>query len=303
MNPRSYEMRPGLLSDIKKFLSSGDVFSTIIAINIVVWCVIMLSKVLLLFMGQEVVLAEVFTNKYLGGPAAVSQLIKAPWTVFTYMFVHFDLFHLLFNMLWMFWMGRIFLEYIDKNQLLSLYISGGIGGYFLFFAAYNLIPAFGISLEQARLIGASASVMAIVAAIAFYVPNYSMQLLFIGRIKLIYLALFLFVLDFLMIGSTNAGGHIAHLGGALVGYLYYLAYRKGFRFMGFQRIMLWFRPNKLKVKGKPVNQMKDDEYNMNKAKHQETVDRILEKISKSGYQSLTAEEKELLFRESRKSQN
>ncbi|MDO9511041.1 MAG: rhomboid family intramembrane serine protease [Bacteroidales bacterium] len=290
------------MNEIKKFLFRKDVFSGIIMVNIAVWVLISTAKVFLLFAGKPVILAEVFSNLYLGGPSSFNLLLHVPWTILTYMFVHYDLFHILFNLLWFYWMGKIFLEYIDKNQLLPLYFAGGIGGYLLFALAYNYVPALGATAGDARVIGASASVMAIVSAIAFYVPNYTMQLMFIGRVKLIYLAIGLFVLDFLMIGNTNAGGHIAHLGGALAGYLYYRAYKKGFRFMGFNRIILLFQPKKLKVTGKPINRMNDEDYSIHRAQHQQEIDKILEKISKSGYQSLNSLEKELLFRESRKSQ-
>ena len=131
------------------------------------------------------------------------------------MFMHGSFTHILFNMLWLFWFGQIFLQYLNSRQLLSVYLMGGISGAILFVLFYNIFPVYSNSLVLATTIGASGSVMAIVTAISFYVPNYSINLLLIGRIKIIYIAVALFVMDFFKIDSSNSGGHIAHIGGAL----------------------------------------------------------------------------------------
>jgi hypothetical protein len=173
-----------------------------------------------------------------------------------------------------------------------------LAGYLLYALAFNLFPGFASVVSVSRVIGASASVMAIMAAIAFYVPNYTISLLFFGRVKLIVMALIMLVIDFLMISKDNAGGHLAHLGGALFGYLFITAYKSGFRFSSLQNI---FKP-KPKFKNvyrneKPIN---DEDYNRNKVINQAIIDSILDKISKSGYQSLTSAEKEILFKSSKK---
>jgi hypothetical protein len=212
-------------------------------------------------------------------------------------------------MLWLFWFGKIFLEFLKARQLLLIYLFGGLSGGVLYVLFYNLFPVFEKSLDMSVALGASASVMAVVTAISLYVPGYSIHMLFLGRIRIFYIALFLFILDFFMIRSENAGGHIAHIGGALFGLSYIVARRKGMNFNGVWRNS-WFtgifsklKRRKLRVDyqntsttyGRPLS---DDEYNERKAERQRKIDEILDKISKSGYESLSGEEKDLLFKSS-----
>lgn len=246
---------------------------------------------------------------YFALPAKPESLISHPWTLLTYMFLHIDFFHVLFNMLWLFWFGKIFLEFLKSRQLLLIYLLGGVSGGLLYVLFYNIFPVFEKSLDLSFALGASASVMAIVTAISFYVPGYSIQMLFIGRIRIFYIALFLFILDFFMIRSENAGGHIAHIGGALFGLSYIIVSRKGMNFDGvfstsWLKKFFWkMTGRKLKAEytnttttyGKPLT---DDDYNMRRAQRQRIIDDILDKISKSGYESLTSEEKEILFKSS-----
>jgi membrane associated rhomboid family serine protease len=246
---------------------------------------------------------------YFALPANLGSLLSHPWTLLTYMFLHIDFFHVLFNMLWLYWFGKIFLEFLKSGQLLLIYLLGGISGGLLYLLFYNIFPVFEKSVDMSFALGASASVMAIVTAISFYVPGYSIYLLFLGKIRIFYVALFLFVLDFFMIRSENAGGHIAHIGGALFGLSYIVAKRKGMNFSGvfsvswLKRLLRKMRKSKLRVEynntsstyGRPLT---DDDYNSRRALKQRIIDDILEKISKSGYESLTTEEKEILFKSS-----
>ncbi len=287
-------------NEILTFLKKKDVLSILIKINIAVWLIIAVIQVFIKLGGVSPdAFADRFILPFLGAPSDLKVLLFYPWTLITYMFVHIDFFHILFNMMWLYWMGKIFLEYIDKKHIIWLYILGGISGYLFFAAAFNLFPGFASVVADSRVIGASASVMAIMSAIAFYVPNYTINLLFIGRVKLIILALVLFIMDFLMISGDNAGGRIAHIGGALFGYLYITAYKKGGS--SWFDISDLFRPKpKFRNVYRTERPLKDEEYNMNKAHNQSVIDSILDKISKSGYQSLSAEEKELLFKSSNK---
>jgi len=218
------------------------------------------------------------------------------------MFTHKDIWHILFNMLWLYWFGTIFLEYLDQRKLVAVYLLGGLSGALVYVLSFNIFPAFKEVVSESVAIGASASVMAVVIAIAAYVPNYTINMLFIGRIKIIYVALVIFVLTSAVDFSVNSGGKLAHIGGALFGYLYTINLKKG-RDTGkwINKIIdffaTFFKPRrKLKVTyKKPKN---DYDYNRIKADRQAQINLILDKISKGGYDSLTREEKDLLFKES-----
>jgi len=231
-------------------------------------------------------------------------LLLRPWTLITYMFVHKDIWHILFNMLWLYWFGRIFLEYLDQRKLVAVYFLGGLSGALLYILSFNVFPAFAGIVSESVAIGASASVMAIVIAIAAYVPDYTVHLFLFGRIKIKYMALAIFVLTSIMDFSSNSGGKLAHIGGAFFGYFYTLNLRQGREVgKGFNRILDFFvtalKPRKkLKVTHKKAST--EYEYNTSRAEHQARINNILEKISKGGYDSLTKEEKETLFRESQK---
>ena len=220
------------------------------------------------------------------------------------MFTHKDIWHILFNMLWLYSFGRIFLEYLDGRKLVAVYLLGGLSGALVYILSFNIFPAFASVVADSVAIGASASVMAIVIAIAAYVPDYTVQLFLFGRIKIKYLALGIFILTSVMDFSVNSGGKLAHIGGAIFGYFYTINLRHG-RDMGkgFIHILDFFvtmfkpRP-KLKVTHKKV--ATEYEYNKIKVEHQKLINSILDKISKGGYDSLTKEEKETLFNESQK---
>jgi len=206
--------------------------------------------------------------------------------------------------LWLYWFGTIFLHYIGQKKLVAVYLLGGISGAILYIISFNIFPAFTGMVADSSAIGASASVMAVVIAIAVYVPDYTVNLFLLGRIKIKYMALAIFILTSFMDFSVNSGGKIAHIGGALFGYLYSGNLRKG-RDIGkwinliIDRIVTLFKPKKkMKVTyKKPVD---DYDFNKQKADHQNRINAILDKISKGGYESLTKEEKDLLFRESQK---
>jgi len=197
-------------------------------------------------------------------------------------------------------MGQIFLGYFDQGKLIALYLLGGITGGLFYILGYNFFDIFSADLQQSRLLGASASVIAIVTALAVHAPNHSIHLMFIGPVKMKYLALVSVILYVIGISSTNAGGNMAHLGGAFWGMIYILQLRRGFDsakgitwlLNGLKKI---FTPQpKVKITyRKPVN---DIEYNKVKNQDQARMNEILEKISKSGYGSLSKEEKEILFR-------
>ncbi|UKJ08300.1 rhomboid family protein [Solitalea lacus] len=240
--------------------------------------------------------------EYLSIPASFDILIKQPWSVFTYMFLHKDFFHLLFNMLGLYWFGQLLEEYLGGKKFSLIYIFGGLVGGLLFIAVYNLFPVFENVVAQSRTVGASAGVLAIAVATATLLPDHQFMLLFLGLVKIKYLVLFFVLIDLINITGDNAGGHIAHLGGAIIGFVYIKQLRKGrdvsSPFQSFFRFFtkLFKRKPKLKVTYRnPANDKKNVKKQLDK---QEIIDRILDKISKYGYEGLTKEEKDILFRAS-----
>jgi membrane associated rhomboid family serine protease len=285
-----------LWKDIQyKLLKSDSKLSLLIGINVVVYLginIVAVIEQLFTGFGNSAVLA--YTNEYLLLPAYLPKLLYRFWTPFTYMFMHAGIFHILFNMLWLYWMGQIFEEYLGNKRTIGLYLFGGLAGGLLFVACYNLVPAFTNVNAAANgvVVGASASVMAIIIATATLLPNYAIQLILIGPVKLKWIALFYIVIDFLGIASANAGGEIAHLGGALFGFIYIKQVQRGHDWI--EGINKLFVPKaKMKVVSHSGPQRK-----ASGVPRQEDVDRILDKISGSGYDSLTKQEKETLFRAS-----
>jgi len=289
-----------ILNNLKQEFKQGTILNKLIYINVGVFLLFSILGVFS-FMFQFN-LSPVLDQLYL--PAENSKLLSQPWAFITYMFLHNGFLHLLFNMVWLHFAGKIFLQYLNPKQLLSTYLLGGVSGGLIFIIAYNYIPALAIYTENAQALGASAAVLAIMVAVATYTPNYSVRFPFIGIVKLKHIAIFSVMLDLLSIPKGNAGGHIAHLGGALFGYLYIKQLQKGNDFsIGFTKwinnISNLFKP-KSKLKTVHKRKKTDTQFNTEKSAHQIAVDIVLEKISKSGYESLSKEEKATLFSASKK---
>jgi membrane associated rhomboid family serine protease len=282
-----------LWQDIKlKMLKSGSRINLLIGINVFVFLAINIPAVIenMVFRSEHI---QTYTDDYLLLPSYLPMLLRHFWTPITYMFMHAGIFHILFNMLWLYWMGQIFEEYLGNKRTIGVYILGGLTGAFLFVLSFNTLPLFVHSgFLGAPLVGASAAVMAIIVATATLLPDYRLSLMIIGPVKLKWLALFYVVIDFLGIAGANAGGEISHLGGALFGFLYIKQLQQGHDWVGFFT-SLFKRRSKLKVASK------NNSKNAAKTPRQEEIDRILDKISQSGYDSLTKQEKEILFRASK----
>jgi membrane associated rhomboid family serine protease len=292
----------GIWDNIKNTFRHGTSLTRLIYINIAVFLILSLAAIAGFLLDNPDIASKTFLLFAI--PSSLKALLLKPWTLITYMFTHKDFWHILFNMLWLYWFGRIFLEYLDQRKLVAVYLLGGLSGALVYVLSFNVFPAFAGVLNESVAIGASASVMAVVIAIAAYVPNYTIQLLLLGKIKIKYMALAIFVLTSFMDFSVNSGGKLAHIGGALFGYLYTINLRHGHDIgKGLNRLIdffvTMFKPrDKLKVTyKKPVS---DYDYNKMKAEHQTRINVILDKIAKGGYDSLTKEEKDLLFRESQK---
>lgn len=287
-----------ILDRLKELYRKGSILIKLIYINIAVFLAVKIIGVIYFFLSINN--PDFMIVNWLAVPANLNELMIKPWTIITYMFLHNEIIHILFNMLWLFWFGQIFLQYLAPKKLLSVYILGGLSGAFLYIAAFNLFPVFDNILPVASALGASASIMAIFIAISLYVPDYTINLLLIGPVKLKYISLFVIVLDILSIPSSNSGGHIAHLGGAIFGLVYIMQYKKGKNitkgFDGFMDGLLGLFKKKRKIRVTHKKPADDFEYNRNKAKEQQEIDRILEKIKTHGYDKLTKPEKEKLFK-------
>ncbi len=292
----------GPLDEVKRFFRQKNALPALILINCAVWLLVKAVQVVFFLYNQpDSVVADNWILHYLALPATFKGITEHPWTLVTYMFLHIDFFHILFNMLWLFWFGAIFLQFLSSRQLVATYLIGGLAGGLLYVISFNLFPVFHKILPVSMALGASASVMAIVTAISFYVPNYSIRLIFIGNVRILYLALVLFIFDFFAIPGGNSGGHIAHIGGALYGFLFAVSVRKGIGSFRFGSINNPFTGNKKGPSGPYTGRPKtDDEYNAEKVEEQKKIDSILEKISRGGYDSLTREEKDFLFKTSGK---
>lgn len=276
-----------LSQDIKDKLSNLNVLEKIIAINVVIFVI-------------GLILRNSFSWFEL--PSDFSNFIVKPWTIITYAFLHADFFHILFNMLWLYFIGRMFLNLFSAKMALNIYFLGAIFGGLLFMLCYALLPdVFGVN---SRLVGASAAVRALLIFICAYMPNQDIRF-FTFNLKLWYVGVAIVVLDVLGLFGLNAGGNLAHLGGALLGYVYAKQLLKGQDIgKGFEKLIdafvSLFKPSKkAPLKTVHKNKSKVGGYTkgeFNQFNNQKKIDIILDKISKSGYDSLTADEKEFLFK-------
>jgi len=211
-------------------------------------------------------------------------------------------------MIGLYWFGRIFLLFFSEKQLVGLYLLGGLIAALFYVVAFNIFPYYSPLIHESLLLGASGSIMAILLATTIKSPNMELQMLFLGNVKLKYIAIFYVLTSFFGITSANSGGELAHLGGALAGYFFVVSLRQGKDMTKFLNRILdiftdLFRPRKLRVKQNPYRKnapVSDAEFNMNKARKIAEIDRILDKIKTSGYDSLSAEEKKRLFEQGNK---
>lgn len=289
--------------EIRYQFKSGPMFTRLILVNLFVFLII--NFILLIYFLNNIP-SELASFKLLSIIAPTPSWqhnLTHPWSIILYMFSHIGFFHLLFNMMLLYFGGKIFSQYLSDKQLLNVYIFGGLCGLLFFIVSYNTFPVFANS-QMSPIIGASASVMAVLGAISFYLPKLEVMLWGVFRMRLIYLTLIFAALDFISIPKDNAGGRIAHLGGLLFG-LYASMYFKNSKHV-FNRwdltsiffVSRWFkRKSKLKVKYSNKNSrgMSDEDYNLHKKAKQERIDEILDKINRSGYESLSKAERDFLF--------
>ncbi|HNP94443.1 MAG TPA: rhomboid family intramembrane serine protease [Cyclobacteriaceae bacterium] len=243
-------------------------------------------------------------------PPKFADFLLRPWTIVTYAFSHSltDIFHILFNMLIFYWFGKLFIEYLGNDKLVALYVLGAIAGGIIYLLVYNTIPYFIERSGFSGMVGASAAVYAIVTGAAVLLPNYTFYLLFLGPVRIKYIAGFYIVLSFLGSVGSNAGGNIAHLGGALMGFIYIKQLQVGVDWGAWVTATLdWikglFKPRshvKVSYRKEEPRKTKTRATSGPKKASQEEIDAILDKISERGYESLTSDEKEKLFNASKK---
>ena len=297
--------------EIKGSFKHGTALTRLMYINGAVFLLIKIVEVIGVLSSSPGLAPAVISN--LAVPASTGALALKPWTPITYMFTHQGFIHLLFNLMWLWWFGKIFLAYLDQRKLVALYVMGGLAGALLYILVFNVFPAFALAVNVSIALGASASVMALVIGTAVYLPDLELHVFLFGRVKLKYLALVTFLITSVFDFSVNTGGKISHFGGALMGLAYGQGIRNGRDFGAWLNRILDFFVNlfkpgrRLKVKYKKAGAAfdarktkTDIEYNTAKAERQKEIDHILDKISKGGYDSLTREEKAILFSESQK---
>lgn len=284
---------------------SADIVGKFISANVVIHIFLVLIGVFSVLMNQPGIADDV--RRWFELPASATQLLQRPWTLFTYMFLHQGLLmHILWNMFALYVFGRIFLNFYSARHFIGTYLLGGLSGALFYVVAYNVFPYFSGVVGSSYLVGASASVLAIVTAAAVRCPDFRLNMLFFGSVKLSTFALVAVLVSVLMLSGDNAGGNFAHLGGAFGGMLVAIALGRGTDITELvNRPFDWFaslfkRRSKKAKKGKFTytkgSKRSDDyEYNARKKSDEAQIDKILEKIKKGGYASLTNEEKKRLF--------
>jgi membrane associated rhomboid family serine protease len=286
------------------FQKPNNAHVQLIIINVVVFLVLAVLYVFSTVSGLKPFF-DIIHNQF-SIPPQLLEFITRPWTIFTYAFAHSltDIFHILFNMLALYWFGKLFIEYLGSDKLVALYLLGALAAGTVYLLVFNTIPYFKERSTFDGMVGASGAVYAVMVAAATLLPNYTFFMLFLGPVKIKYLAGFYIVLSFLGSVGGNAGGNIAHLGGALMGFVYIKQLQIGVNWGGWITITLdWVKGlfstrSQVKVTYRKTEPRKTT-IGFTKAS-QEEIDVILDKISDRGYESLTKDEKEKLFNASKK---
>ncbi|MGX5817623.1 rhomboid family intramembrane serine protease [Chitinophaga lutea] len=284
-------------SDIKYWLRQDNSVNRLMFVNIAVFLVLGILNLLIFFRLGPAVVAHDFILRNLQLNVAGNGILYRPWGIITYMFTHEGLFHIFFNMLNLFWFGNIFRDELGNKRVLPLYLLGGIAGGLIYLACYYLLPP--SVLPGGPLIGASASVMTFLLASATLMPNLELGMLFLGHVKLKWLAVGVLIIDLIVIPQGNFGGILAHLGGSLLGFSYVRILKGSGTDLcaPFIRLFEWIvnlfnrqpTPRKFKAKKSPLRVVRNNE-----PSHAARLDQLLDKINEKGYNSLTADEKQWL---------
>ncbi|MGV3460521.1 MAG: rhomboid family intramembrane serine protease [Flavobacterium sp.] len=295
----------GIFDELKSEYRVGGIVQKLIFWNVGLFVIPLILFSILKLSGVSVVAFD-WTDDYTTGDwlslsSEPSDLLWKPWSILLYAFLHSGVLHLLFNMLMVVFAGRVFLTFFTQKQFFGLYILSAVFAGFMYLVSHQVLPVFSGTIS--KMVGASAAIMAILIAAATYAPQYAVRLMLIGTVKLWHIAACLVVLDLIYVSAENTGGHLAHLAGALFGYIYIKLLQNGTDLTKGITTAQVFTENLFKPKKKtpfkavhrnapPVRPSAKKEKDIT----QKQIDDILDKISKSGYDSLTKEEKDFLFR-------
>jgi membrane associated rhomboid family serine protease len=304
----------GLFDDFRsEFSKPNNTLVQLILINTVVFLALLLSRVGFQ-MGQNIDMYYLIRSQLML-PGGIVDFLHKPWTLFTYFFAHDEIFHILYNMLFLYWFGRLIDEYLGNRRLVGLYIMGGLAGGLLYLLMYNTVPYFQNLADSARMLGASAAAFSVAVGAATLLPNYTFHLLFFGPVRIKYIVFFFIIMSIAQSAGANAGGNLAHLGGALMGFIYVKLLQNG---TDLGRPIYWLMEGwSSMLRPKPAVKVSYRQRSSASAQassyasagsasstlstpDQDEVDMILDKISRSGYESLTREEKQKLFRASQR---
>ena len=281
------------IDKIKSRYKEGNIIEKLIYINIGVF---ILTHLIVLFQGPQPNQMNLILE-WFSLDNSFSSLLTKPWTIISYGFLHADFLHILLNLITLYFIGNLFIEYFTQKQLLTFYVLGTLFGGILFILSQSYFPLF--EGQTTVLVGASAGISAIFIGLTTYIPNYELKVRFIGFVKLWHLAAVWVGLDVLALTGGNAGGHFAHLGGALFGFLYVnQVSNKDLKIWG--KISSLFTSKKKPFKTVYKSPKRAKKPVQNSSLNQQQIDGILDKISKSGYDTLTKAEKEFLFKQGRK---
>ena len=283
----------------------GNALVALLVILATIFCLIQFVWLVYWMSGNEVQIFKKDVYHWFTLPADLNLLLARPWTFITYMFIHFDVFHFLGNALWLWAFGYILQDLLDNNKLIPVFLYGGVAGALVFLLSYNLIPRLHI---ESTLEGASAGVMAVAIATTTLAPTYRLLPMFNGGIPLWVLTIIFVIIDFASITGSNGGGHLAHLGGAVIGFVFIKQLQRGndwsiWMIKSYNWISNLFNPEKKdwkKTARQSYYYKTEGTQPFKKIPNitQKRVDDILDKINQRGYRSLTEEEKEILKRAS-----
>ncbi|HLL97372.1 MAG TPA: rhomboid family intramembrane serine protease [Spirosoma sp.] len=305
----------GLFDDFRsEFSKPNNTLVQLILINTVVFLTLLLAKAGFI-MAQNLHMYESIMAQLMI-PSGILSFLYKPWTLITYFFTHEDIFHILYNMLFLYWFGKLIDEYLGNRRLVGLYVMGGIAGGLLFLLMYNTVPYFQGLSDTGKMLGASAAAFSVAVGAATLLPNYTFHLLFFGPVRIKYIVFFFITFSVAKaVGGSNVGGELSHVGGALMGFFYVKLLQNG---TDIGRPIYWLmetwsgilRPkpavkvsyrqrSNASTQASPFASASGSPSTLS-TPDQDEVDMILDKISRSGYESLTREEKQKLFRASQR---